>query len=85
MNAMPGLEYAHESYPVWLYDMEISNVEERREKRVLFKTAVAAANTLGITPQKMYEKIKTGQYAYHRETNHKYAVRKAKPSELKVA
>ncbi len=74
---MPGLQCSFESYPVWLYDMSIENVEERRKQRQYFRTATAAANFLGIVPRRLFTKVATKEYAYHKETGKKYAVRKA--------
>ena len=71
-----------EGYAVELYDMEITDVEERRQKKLHFDKAYQAANFLGMIPQKFYERIGIGKYAYHRITGKQYAVRKvgqAKP------
>jgi hypothetical protein len=66
-----------DSCPVYLYDMSIEDVDERRSQRQFFKTAKDAANFLGIVPKRIYEKLGNGCYAYHKETKNKYAVRKA--------
>lgn len=79
MRQSSGLNYQGESYPVWLYDMSIVDVNKRREQRRLFPKAIAAANFLGIPPGKFYEIVGGSQrYAYHKTTGNKYAVRKAK-------
>ena len=75
MNKMV-LNVDTESYPVELYDMSIEDVEERRSKKLIFATAMKAANFLGIPPNKFYERIGVGKYAYAKETDKKYAVRK---------
>ena len=67
-----------ESYSVALYDMDIEDVEERKNKRLIFTPAVKAANFLGITPQKLYNALKPNNYLRHRESNKKYAARRIK-------
>ena len=72
----PLLNGLVESYPVELYDMSILDINERKEKKIFFQTAMKAANFLGMTPKKIYDAIGIGHYAYHRETKKKYAVRR---------
>ncbi len=76
MGNNPLLNSLAESYAVELYDMQIEDVDERRESRLHFEKAYQAANFLGMIPQKLYERIGPGRYAYHRTTGKKYAVRK---------
>lgn len=77
MGNNPLLNQFKESYPVDLYDMEIVNAEERREKRLHFEKAYQAASYLGIPPAKLTERIGMGKYAYQQSTNKKFAARKA--------
>lgn len=71
-----------ESYGVVLYDMSIPDIEERKEKKLVFDKAVKAANFLGMVPGKFYERIGIGKYAKHKTTGVKYAVRKINPMKI---
>lgn len=65
-----------ESTPVALYDMSISDVKERAEKRLVFDSGIKAANFLGVTTTHFYASLKPGRYLYQSETRAKYAGRR---------
>lgn len=62
--------------PVILFDMSILDVNERREKGVVYDTTTKCANFLGYTTRSLTQRIKDKHYVYHKETKHKYAVRR---------
>lgn len=69
-----------EAVALWLYDMDIEDVNERIEKRLLFDRTVRAAEFLGMTYSRLLNRIggvTKKVYAYQKGTNKKYAVRKA--------
>ena len=73
----------YETRPIFLYDMEIEDVNERREKRLKFQSMTKAANFLGISTRTLHDKIKNRWYCYHRSTEKKYAARYADLKTLK--
>lgn len=69
----PGLgSVAHD-----LYDLSLP-LPERQEKKMRFESGAAAANFLGIPPNKLFEKRFPGKRITSKRDHKQYAVRVAK-------
>lgn len=69
-----------EAVALWLYDMDIKNLNERIEKRLYFDRTIKASVFLGMTYSRLLNRIggvTKKVYAYQKGTNKRYAVRKA--------
>jgi len=62
----------------YLYDLSIP-LPERREKRLYFSTGLAAANFLGVPPQRVYNNRRTKHKIWSESLNGWFAVRLAEP------
>lgn len=74
MRAM-YIEPGEGAIPHRVYDMSIEDVNERRQKSLVFPTAQKAAQYMGIPSHRISERGQPGTYVYSKKHNKKFAVR----------
>jgi hypothetical protein len=75
---MKGITIESDPVGVHLYDMEIEDVNERREKRIYFDSSRKAALFLGINYNRVIVYVREKKHVVGRDGK-KYAVRHAPP------
>ncbi len=68
------LEVAEQPVPHYLYDLSLP-IEERPLKKQWFKSGAAAANFIGVPPNRIWDKRKTGEKIYSPKYEKYYAIR----------